>query len=242
MLSNATQSATGIRPTAVRVCLLIFIGALSNFTALGSIRWLSSIGVPQALLLYGYVPAILMLMPILYTLDQARIAPFAFAGKAKPRHVLVVFICVICYLAFEVGVLSLAGVSSKVESQVPFFDKALAMSLPGKLAFAVMIGIVAPLAEELMFRQLVLGLFPYWKSRAWAVIGVLVSASLFAFAHLDKLDAIGISLFVFGASLLGALRIWSGGILLPFLAHAFNNSLAVAAMFGAEAAIKAAGV
>lgn len=241
MLTVATHNPSGFGRTAKRVGLLIFIAALAIGTAIGSIKFLAKVGVPQPLLLFGYVPALVMLIPTFYVLNSSGVVPFAFAGKTKLKHIPWLFLGVICYLAFELSVFAAAGVSAKVSSQLPFFEDAMTMPLASKLAFAFMVAVIAPLTEELFFRQLIMGFFPFWRGRVWAVIAVLVASVAFAFAHFDKLDAIGLTLFITGACISGWLRIWSGGILMPFLAHMFNNSLAVVALFTADKLIKVAG-
>jgi membrane protease YdiL (CAAX protease family) len=83
------------------------------------------------------------------------------------------------------------------------------------------IAVIGPLAEELVFRGYI------WSRLraalpAWAV--VVATSLLFAAAHLDPAQAIPL---VFTGLFLGWLRLQSGSILLPVIAHIANNTLGV---------------
>lgn len=107
---------------------------------------------------------------------------------------------------------------------------------------ALVIGIVvvgAPLVEELFFRGLTFGLFELraWRWRGWlrSWVPVVGSALLFAIAHFEPVQFLG--LFAFGI-VLGVLR-WRSGRLAPsIVAHASFNLVAVVALLGSGLVVR----
>jgi membrane protease YdiL (CAAX protease family) len=90
-------------------------------------------------------------------------------------------------------------------------------------ASIVVLGLLAPLAEELIFRGLLFG----WLEGRWnGRLALVVSSLAFAAAHIDRTHIV---LVLPLGLLFGWLR-WRTGSLLPSLAaHAINNSAAVLA-------------
>jgi hypothetical protein len=102
----------------------------------------------------------------------------------------------------------------------PLLDLVLTSADPlALLCFAVTATVLAPLFEEVLFRGTLL---PVVAQRWGGPVGVLVSAAVFALAHLSLSE--GIPLFVLGIGL-GWLR-WRSGRLAPsVLMHALWNGL-----------------
>ncbi|MEI8249642.1 MAG: CPBP family intramembrane glutamic endopeptidase [Synechococcus sp. ELA057] len=102
----------------------------------------------------------------------------------------------------------------------PLLDLVLTSPDPWALAcFALTASLVAPLFEEILFRG---ALLPVLAQRWGGMVGVLVSAAVFALAHLSLSE--GVPLFVLGVGL-GWLR-WRSGRLAPsVLMHALWNGL-----------------
>jgi membrane protease YdiL (CAAX protease family)/Flp pilus assembly protein TadD len=84
------------------------------------------------------------------------------------------------------------------------------------LAFLGM-GLVAPTAEEILFRGLLFGAIGRWLSGPWTIV---VTAAVFALAHLQPIYFLPL----FGVGLvLGWARQKSGGLALPIALHCVNN-------------------
>ncbi len=83
---------------------------------------------------------------------------------------------------------------------------------------------LAPVAEEFIFRLFMYGVVRRYCGR---VVGVLVSALLFAAVH-AHLPSFG-PLFVLGACLAIAYE-WSGSILVPMMMHALFNAITLTAL------------
>jgi membrane protease YdiL (CAAX protease family) len=97
---------------------------------------------------------------------------------------------------------------------------------PGLKSFLIslaLLGVLAPLVEELVFRGLLFG----WLSNRWGGgVAFLLSSLAFAAAHVEPAHAI----LVLPLGLLFGLLRWRTGSLWPSLvAHMVNNGLAVAA-------------
>jgi len=85
----------------------------------------------------------------------------------------------------------------------------------------VAITLVAPTAEEILFRGLVFGAIGKWLSGPWSIV---VSAAVFAVAHLQPIYFLPL----FGVGLvLGWARAKTGGLALPILLHSANNCAAL---------------
>jgi len=96
--------------------------------------------------------------------------------------------------------------------------------------FAVMmlaVAVIVPVAEEFVFRGVVLGAYSRWVSFGWANV---LQASLFTLGH-DAPAAMPV-LFALGL-LAGRLRQQSGGLLASILLHGVNNVVAVLVMWKA---------
>lgn len=123
------------------------------------------------------------------------------------------------------GTLAVSVVVSQIGIEPQGIKDAMKVALaPGRLAMSLLLlGIVAPLAEELVFRGLLYG----WVEGRWGGRPALIVSSLaFAAAHYEPAHILLVLPLGF---LFGWLR-WHTGSLVPSLvAHAANNSFAVAA-------------
>lgn len=89
--------------------------------------------------------------------------------------------------------------------------------LPGDLFSSV---IAAPIFEELAYRGLLLGVL---LARGWRMsTSIILVSALFAFAHSQYYIWGQVGVFLFGV-MMGYLRIASGGLAAPILAHAATN-------------------
>jgi membrane protease YdiL (CAAX protease family) len=82
-------------------------------------------------------------------------------------------------------------------------------------------GLLAPTAEEILFRGLLFRAIGRWLSGPWTIV---VTAAIFALAHLQP----SYFLPLFGVGLvLGWARKRTGGLALPILLHCVNNCVAL---------------
>lgn len=84
--------------------------------------------------------------------------------------------------------------------------------------------ISAPLFEEFVFRGFLMGVL---LARGWhPALAVGVSAALFAYSH-PQYNISGLILIFLSGCMFGVLRLLSGGLLAPILAHALLNAIIV---------------
>lgn len=95
------------------------------------------------------------------------------------------------------------------------------------LAFNIfMVGIVASLGEELLFRSVLIRLFKQWFGNIH--VAVIVSSILFSLFHLQFFGFLPRLLL---GLVMGYLFVWSGSLWLPVIAHFVNNASAVVVYF-----------
>ncbi len=95
-------------------------------------------------------------------------------------------------------------------------------TISGLLANIFMIGLLAAVGEELLFRSALIRVFTSWFNSVH--LAVLVSSVLFSAFHLQFFGFL--PRFVLGL-IFGYLFVWSGSLWLPILAHFVNNASAV---------------
>ena len=93
----------------------------------------------------------------------------------------------------------------------------------GTVLGLISIGIIGPIAEELLFRGAVLGSLLAWKPiRSMPWIAILLSAALFGLVHMNPAQMPG----AIAIGLLYGWLVYRTGSLLPgIVGHVFNNSL-----------------
>lgn len=98
----------------------------------------------------------------------------------------------------------------------------------GMLAFAILVAVIAPIAEEIFYRGMV---FRALVNGVGVWLAAIISGVLFGAVHIDSVDSERL-LQVVPLGLLGIffaiLYAWSGTLFAPIALHATNNSLAVA--------------
>lgn len=95
-------------------------------------------------------------------------------------------------------------------------------STGGLILNLIIVGVLASVGEELLFRAVLIRLFRSWFGNVHAA--VLLSAIIFSAFHLQFFGFI--PRFVLGL-VFGYLFVWSGSVWLPILAHFINNASAV---------------
>ncbi|OQX82344.1 MAG: hypothetical protein B6D64_00610 [Bacteroidetes bacterium 4484_276] len=95
-------------------------------------------------------------------------------------------------------------------------------TLSGLIVNIFMIGILAAIGEELLFRSLLIRLFSDWTKNTH--VAVVVSSLLFSAFHLQFYGFL--PRFILGL-IFGYLFVWSGSVWLPIFAHFLNNVSAV---------------
>lgn len=97
-----------------------------------------------------------------------------------------------------------------------------ATSLPALLLNLFMVGLLASVGEELLFRGVLVRLFGNWFKNIH--LAVIVSSILFSAFHMQFYGFL--PRFLLGL-IFGYLFVWSGSLWLPILAHFINNASAV---------------
>lgn len=164
---------------------------------------------------------------ISYILLSKEARPTKDSFKVRPWTLLLC--CVLVWLAFflpEVRIIETLELPDTVFKNI---DTTSFYSLLGVLA----IGIAGPVAEELLFRGVVLDSLLQWdriKGRPW--LAIILSAALFSLAHLNPAQlpaSLSMGLFF------GWLCYRTGSLLPGIVLHVLNNSLpCIAGMFSPE--------
>jgi membrane protease YdiL (CAAX protease family) len=95
-------------------------------------------------------------------------------------------------------------------------------SIKGLVVNMLMIGILASIGEELLFRGIILRIFKEWTKNAH--LAVWISAILFSALHMQFYGFL--PRMILGV-VLGYLFVWSGSLWVPIITHFINNGSAV---------------
>jgi len=95
-------------------------------------------------------------------------------------------------------------------------------TLSGLFVNLIMIGVLAAIGEELLFRSVLIRLFREWTGNVH--VAVFLSAVVFSAFHLQFFGFL--PRFLLGL-IFGYLFVWSGSVWLPVVAHFINNASAV---------------
>lgn len=111
-------------------------------------------------------------------------------------------------------------------------DMGVGQSFAAELGIIAAVTILAPVAEELIFRGLIYrslrDAIGRWSRPVGMAVAAVISALLFADIHAGEEVDIGLTaMYVLMALLFIALYEWSGSLLTPILAHSVNNAFAV---------------
>lgn len=164
--------------------------------------------------------AVLLLLGIVVPLYLRFVGPLPL-GKIKQRgtgwHVLAVVALYIAEWLFE----KIAGIPQETFMVTIFAKPAL-----GIISTCLVIFLIAPVNEEIIFRGLILNVFT--QGGRWVFwLGALVSSTLFMLVHgqYQHISTL-IELFAVGMIFCSARR-YSGGLLLPILLHILAAVIAV---------------
>lgn len=92
------------------------------------------------------------------------------------------------------------------------------------------VGLLAPIVEELVFRQYLFTLLPYRKSIFWSIGVSALLAIIFAAVHAQYSSPITFGLITVISFGFGMARVITGGILLPIMMHALVNNMSLVFM------------
>jgi len=165
---------------------------------------------------------------------HVRIRKLVASTKPWWNEILVGLACAIILWGIAVG-LWLAGI-------VPISDRLSLLlakwPLVARLAFAAIAVLLAPIAEELLYRGVIQCSV---RARSNVVLACVVQAALFALMHQRSLE---VTLTVFaGGVVYGALALWRGSLLAPMVTHATFNAVGagwLVALFWLNAHVPAA--
>ena len=205
---------TGLR----ELTSLILGGSVSRHTIF---EWFHGNGVAPEYLFGGTLFAVGVLLILFFR-------RVGVADEAVPlgRISIGVFVLIVfgIYIDFEVSKLVyfffwIGSSGAELEIYRPEYEQTYSAGL--LLAFALAAIIAAPLTEEVMFRGLLFGTLTARGAPVW--IAVLISAVLFAWTH-QQYTSVGQFMVLVSGLFFGALRVYTGGLLAPILAHSLFNA------------------
>jgi hypothetical protein len=192
------------------------LGLTPGSGLLSPAAYLAGVGLYLALLLGIY----------LFGARRAGWAALGVRGTSWVNFALVPLIFIVGLSAVaSVNLLVMKATGSFENPQVEAISGGKSMSLGGLAAGLLLIGVLVPFVEELLFRGM---LYPLLRRRAPAAVAIMANAAIFAAIHLIPVLIPG--LFVVGLCL-AFLRERSGSIWPGVLYHAMQNSLAMLAIY-----------
>ena len=184
------------------------------------------------------------LLWIVFFLREQKVSWSAAFGFQSPRLLRTIFLgltagAVVLPLALALQLLSgsvLQSIHVKAEPQqtVQVFKETVAQAVPSattigeQIFFSVFVILLAPLAEEILFRGI---LYPTIKQAGFPQAALWTTSILFALSHFT---AIAILPLTFFALVLVALYEITDNLLAPILAHSFFNAANVLLMFNEQ--------
>lgn len=202
----------------VLAALLCFIGQMS-----GAAVAIYTVGSEYAVFLTGLF-GVLVAIPILLFLNRHG-NKFKLLGDRFTWKKLLFWMAVtLLLLAFQYAYRTLLDSETEqslINQAREFQSSTLGMKILTVLAF----GFLAPAVEEIVFRHLLLNVFPIWRSRMWMVIAVIVSGFLFALAHMQYIKPSTFFLIMIMAAAFCAARIHTRGLLTPMFMHMTLNCI-----------------
>ncbi|MEH3146664.1 MAG: CPBP family intramembrane metalloprotease [Methylobacterium frigidaeris] len=157
--------------------------------------------------------------------DWARALGFV-APRRPGRLVVLVLLWPPLQIAWTAALALAAGAPLARVWQVPSFATGTALA-----AWIVWLVVLAPVAEEMLFRG---DLFARARSLLPPAATVALAAVLFALGHAERGWAQPVSVLPLGL-VLGAVRLWCGSLWASILLHAASNGAVVAVMLGRAA-------
>lgn len=212
------NQSTG-RSLLKRIAAAVITAALVYYLLLKMVSFIVSNGYWSHSMFLQHGPVLLMLA-ILLPVYIRYVGPLPL-GKLKSSgahwHVLALIVLYLGEWAFE----KITGAPQEL-----FMATIFAKPLPGIITTCLVIFLIAPLNEEIIFRGLILNIFTLGGRRLFW-LGACVSSALFMLAHSQyQQTSTLIEMFAVGMILCSARR-HSGGMLLPVLLHILAAIIAV---------------
>lgn len=219
-MNNNKQFSFGIDKaifySVIAVFTMQFIGGIIQFPAF-FYQPLNHILLPLGFFA-GIVSAIAVLLAILKT----NIKPIIKDLKTKFSFIKLLLSVLIwfCFLPVCELLTTLIPTTGFFEGLYKFFEATFAMFLNYKIAGFIMICILAPIFEEILFRGIILkGMLNKNINPTYAII---ISGFIFGAAHLNPWQFIGAGLL---GSIFGFIYYRTKSLVLPIILHALNNIL-----------------
>lgn len=177
-----------------------------------------------------YLGFLAVLAPAILFVQRFPGAHFIFVGNGFNLKAIAVALAFVLFAMFAGGALRNAF-SGAEESALRALGGQMAAigSLEFMLTF-LMVGLLAPIVEELVFRQYLFTLLPYRKSMAWSIGVAALWAIVFSAVHTQYANPITFGVIAVLAFGFGMARVITGGILLPILMHALVNNMSLLSM------------
>lgn len=177
-----------------------------------------------------YLAFLAVLAPAILFVQRFPGADFSFVGKAFNLKTTAVGLAFVLVAMFGGGALR-SAFSGEEESALRALGGQMAAigSMEFVLTF-IMVGLLAPIVEELVFRQYLFTLLPYRKSMVWSIAVAALWAIVFSAVHTQYANPITFGVIAVLAFGFGMARVITGGILLPILMHALVNNMSLLSM------------
>lgn len=177
-----------------------------------------------------YLAFLAVLAPAILFVQRFPGAQFSFVGKGFNLKATTVALAFVICAMFAGGALRHAFEGNDESSLRALGGHiAAAGSLEFVLTFLA-VGLLAPVVEELVFRQYLFTLLPYRKSIAWSIGVATLWAIVFSAVHAQYTSPITFGLIAVISFGFGMARVITGGILLPILMHALVNNMSLISM------------
>lgn len=208
---------------ALALCLPILVAGVVEPSSLATLLGGEALPAPQALFritLWSAVAGLLLLSPVASRMGR-RVVVGDLATLRASWRVPVAWAILFCISALVAWVNSTLGDTSTAQTKMVDAMASVGRDLHGPAMTLLLMAVLAPVFEELVFRGLFLGGMARHVGFAWAN---LVQSVLFAAIHDDPPRFV----FYFAMGMLGGWLVRRTGALGPAIAlHAANNALAV---------------
>lgn len=181
----------------------------------------------HVLLPLGFLGGTVAAIVILLMLTQTKIKPIIEDIKRSFTipQVFLAIACWVCFLPLVEFFTSLIPTDGPLEIIYKFFEESFKMMLDYKIAGFIMVCILAPIFEEIIFRGIILKGMLNFKVNP--IIAIIVNGFIFGCAHMNPWQFIGAG---FLGVIFGFIYYRTKSLFLPMLLHFLNNTLSFSFM------------
>ncbi|WP_333662493.1 type II CAAX endopeptidase family protein [Chishuiella changwenlii] len=181
----------------------------------------------HVLLPLGFLGGTIAAIVILLMLTQTKVAPIIQDIKRQftITQVILAIACWVCFLPLVEFFTSLIPTDGPFEIIYKLFEESFKMMLDYKIAGFIMVCILAPIFEEIIFRGIILKGMLNFKVNP--ITAILINGFIFGCAHMNPWQFIGAG---FLGVIFGYIYYRTRSLFLPMLLHFLNNALSFSFM------------